>query len=1564
MSKKSIMKKSTKKNSIHSVSKASALLGLSLAMSTSTIYALAVEPKQQNNVSAQQNSKYHDQIQKLIVDDPTNLSEEQKQNIAKKLAAINNISVDKISFDNQGNAIMQLDAQNSVTIKNELLAVRKTDVNLPTGEDAIVVANPIRYAKNELALIQERFFEKNKHNPKLGLQNKEQVKVYQKVADNEIKQGGKAYQGYSNGIASNPVIVHIETNSVIGDFESNIVNNIITSVINIRTDYKVTWTQKHIDGRDSDEGWSYDKNGNVLLYHYDATKASSFTLSDAVKTLRANSIKKNQTLRTLDGDEINTLKSENFTHVHSKINDKGEPVAVLDMLIKSGPYAISNALVSGSDQNLAKENAKVITLKGFPNEIDNNANTEVAAKKGAIYRARLFVASYTLTYYYHLLDPNHGMHVTKKALEVVFVPQTTYKTSDLEKAIMAHNNEQDQGTKHDSTYYNASSDIKKAYENALARAKETLAKIKEKTKDAHSEAEKEAIIRQDASLRAELDNSFLTLEKAKDALNGVPTNKEALRKSYDKHGQAAEGDKPASGTQAESSYKNVLNPDFRKDDGSLDDQKNAKAANAKNNYDQALNNAQKVLDNKEASQKDVDDAKATLDDARAALNTFTTDKDKLNVVINRDGKVSHDDPTYQNATDNERTAYDNAVIEAHKLSADPKATQADVNKALFNLKKAKETLDKRATNKQKLDNAVKQSFDNPNPNDPNSKKSVFYQNAKNKVNDPNAQQAVKDYDDAITNAKNILALPSATQKQVDEALQKLKTAEENLHQNYSSDKSDLGKALADNVNGYLLPAYFNAHAMGIKEGSNAQSAIDFKTYNDAYHAAKKLLHNPQATQTEIDTLKDALINARKVIEKYTTDTTELTNKLNDDKKFNDNPLFKNVLELTKKVNDQSLDAKEKAKVTQAINVKKAYDEALAQANKVINNQLSKDVYAEGADKGKEIPLTNIPVDDTSVDVNSADYIKNIQSHANGEALQKDVDNALKMLDDAYKAFAQFETNTDQLKQSIYQHDGASGTENDPAYRNANDPNYLAKHKDAENAIKAYNQALNDAKNILNKDDITQKQVDETKQKLDTARKALIEKYKTDINTLKPLVDQNITDEAYYRNTTATDASKEAKEAMKKYDDSLAKAKELIQKHTDTNVPLSQKPTQTEIDNALAKLSAAQEGLKPFETKIDEIQKEVNDDSNFQKNAEYQNIKDRKETPKDPDLEEYEKALNDAKELIDKHNGLLNGQAVPAKDRPTQKQVDDALAKLNLAKKNLLDHNKTNVDNLRNEANKDPEFKKLAEFTNANDNKDKEPAKSDLAAYKSALDNANELLHKQDDPNTPNDQKPTQKQVDDALAKLNLAKKNLLDHNKTNVDNLRNEANKDPEFKKLAEFTNANDNKDKEPAKSDLAAYKSALDNANELLHKQDDPNTPNDQKPTQKQVDDALAKLNLAKKNLLDHNKTNKQELQKQVDSSNDVLNHNYLADESIKEEYKQAINEAHKLLKDTNATQVEVNAALAKLKAIEDKLRSSMASKVPHTADPIGTLPFTSLFASILGLIGIKKLHKKKDDD
>lgn len=147
MSKKSIMKKSTKKNSIHSVSKASALLGLSLAMSTSTIYALAVEPKQQNNVSAQQNSKYHDQIQKIIVDDPTNLSEEQKKNIAKKLATINNISVDKISFDNQGNAIMQLNAQNSVTIKNELLAVRKTDINLPTGEDAIVVANPIRYAK-------------------------------------------------------------------------------------------------------------------------------------------------------------------------------------------------------------------------------------------------------------------------------------------------------------------------------------------------------------------------------------------------------------------------------------------------------------------------------------------------------------------------------------------------------------------------------------------------------------------------------------------------------------------------------------------------------------------------------------------------------------------------------------------------------------------------------------------------------------------------------------------------------------------------------------------------------------------------------------------------------------------------------------------------------------------------------------------------------------------------------------------------------------------------------------------------------------------------------------------------------------------------------------------------------------------------------------------------------------------------------------------------------------------------------------------------------------------------
>ncbi|MDK6591531.1 hypothetical protein, partial [Actinotignum timonense] len=54
-------------------------------------------------------ARYDDRIDKPIVEDPTQLSQEVKEDIAKKLAKINGVTTDKITFDADGNAVIHFD---------------------------------------------------------------------------------------------------------------------------------------------------------------------------------------------------------------------------------------------------------------------------------------------------------------------------------------------------------------------------------------------------------------------------------------------------------------------------------------------------------------------------------------------------------------------------------------------------------------------------------------------------------------------------------------------------------------------------------------------------------------------------------------------------------------------------------------------------------------------------------------------------------------------------------------------------------------------------------------------------------------------------------------------------------------------------------------------------------------------------------------------------------------------------------------------------------------------------------------------------------------------------------------------------------------------------------------------------------------------------------------------------------------------------------------------------------------------------------------------------------------
>ncbi|WP_232805315.1 SLAP domain-containing protein [Lactobacillus crispatus] len=120
-------------------------------------------------------------------------------------------------------------------------------------------------------------------------------------------------------------------------------------------------------------------------------------------------------------------------------------------------------------------------------------------------------------------------------------------------------------------YYNASDEAKKAYDEALNKAKSVLAEPN--------------------ATQDQLDDAKKALDDAKTALNGKTTDKDALQSAVD----------AANTTKLDDKYYNASQ-----------DKKQA--------YDEALAQATKLLNDKTASQKAVDDAVANLEKAKAELN--------------------------------------------------------------------------------------------------------------------------------------------------------------------------------------------------------------------------------------------------------------------------------------------------------------------------------------------------------------------------------------------------------------------------------------------------------------------------------------------------------------------------------------------------------------------------------------------------------------------------------------------------------------------------------------------------------------------------------------------------------------------------------------------------------------------------------------------------------------------------------------------------------------------------------------------------------------------------------
>ena len=1606
-------------------------------------------------------ARYDTRIDKPIVDDVdiNKLKPEQKTEIIRKLAHLNHVPQDKVTFNENGEAVINFDGVDSkdapkIALKDLVLKNLKAGEFAVPSDDAdskvkpVIISNPLGFTAAEETAIKKAIYDANKENPALGLSPTDYEK--QITLDwnrGNLQASGGANQGISNGDSENTIHVTIKTDKAIAKFDSDVKHNKLTRLVNLRTDYTLSWdaNKNKIDGRNTDEGLAWMEDGKTLVYRYDSDSGTAFNTEDVLGLLKAtikDDLKQSnpQMRAELLGTEYKTVAHEgqkgNTTRSHTgyAVDAQGNPIGVLNLSKLNGSsYGGFTQPVSNSDKKMGNEQASV---SDFTFDAESQ-KVQIAGKKDKYMLGRLFIEPYSQYHYNNIYgEGKYNLRNNPKGINIVFMPQTKHKKDDLSKSIDEHATTQVEG-KEVSTqpaYYNASADKKEAYEKALDAAKKTLEKVGTKADADLSE-----------ELKAEVDNATIKLNKARAELDGPDTNKDGLKTSIEADGKAQEGQNPASGTQATNQFKNVSDPDFKKADGSDDTERNNAAREAKKAYDKALEDAKTLNDDENATQKAVDDAKAKLDAAREKLNEFTTNKDELNNAIAQHGKVNTGDaskqgdeklktadPTYQNSTPAERDAYDKAVAEADRVSKDPNASQKEVNEAIKKLKDAKAALDKNATNKAPLDAAVQNSFDNPDPDNANGKKSVFYTNAKAMAdaNDRGALIAINNYDQALAKAKQVLADKNATKKDVADAKKALEDAEKALHaEAYQTKTTDLAEAIADNVSGYLMPAYFNAFDLSqSKDPADVekakQAAKDFKAYNDAYHAAKDLLKeikkpNSTVTQEQADKIKKQLLDARKTIDKYATDTSKISAALLHSLAITKSPAYLNA--------SAGAEGSEEAKA------KKAYDDALKALQDAFNDKMPQDTV-DGKPDSDPISTNNIPAKDG--DTSSPDYLKSIQSHAKGQPLNRDVTKLLAKLNDAVKGLDKFKTKTDELIESINKD---SDTHPSPAFKNASLQSFQkpdgsgpddTKNAAAKKAVDAYGEALNKAKEKLNDPNATQKDINDAKAALDKARTEL-DKYNTDVAKLEKSVAahgtetvegtknsdayRNASDPHFVDETGKPDEVKnqQAREAKTAYDKALTEAQALLAKHNDAKTPQDAKPTQVEIDAALEKLDEARKTLvgddgaldKPgFGTNTTDLDVEIAKSSpvdatdptpgTVEDLTTYKNALAKKgeKGKENPDITRYKEALKKATELAAKQ------KSTKASERPLQKDVDEAYRALLDAKKIIADGYKTDATALQDEAAlgaDDGNFTKSPEYKNADAKKGADDDDNDeLKAYKAALTEVKTMLNHFGKDGKPNagvgDQDlPTQAQVDAKLKTLSDARKAVEAKYATKTNKLENEVgDKDendnpviPPFEASVTYKNALEKaKTEDPATTDansatkkLKEYTDKLAEAQKLIDKvkNPDPNAKPEDRPTQDDVDKALAALKQAKKDIDDNFKTKVEKLQNEVDDkdesgtartpkfeeSTEYKNLQAKTKDGKKSDdlvaYEQALAKAKELIdkndgkvtkngqevdvpKDQLPTQQEVDEAQKALKEIKDKILANYKTSPKDLQDEV----------------------------
>ena len=415
------------------------------------------------------------------------------------------------------------------------------------------------------------------------------------------------------------------------------------------------------------------------------------------------------------------------------------------------------------------------------------------------------------------------------------------------------------GSTLDPKYYNASEEKKQAFQKALDNAKKAL--DNSETTEAEYKSANDELQKAKADLDGQTTDKSKLDDAIKDANNAKGTDKyknasddtkskfdEALKKAEEvKNNSNATQKEVDDATNNLKQAQNNLNgqtTDKSKLDDAIKDANNAKGTDkyknasddTKSKFDDALKKAEEVKNNSNATQKEVDDATNNLKQAQNDLDGQTTDKSKLDEAITDANNTKLTDK-YNNASDDTKSKFDEALKKAEEVKNNSNATQKEVDDAVKNLKQAQNDLDGQTTDKSKLDEAIKSADD--------TKSTDKYNNA--------SDDTKSKFDEALKKAEEVKNNSNATQKEVDDATKNLKQAQNDLD-GQTTNKDAINDAIKDANN-----------AKGTDKYNNASDDTKSK-FDDALKKAEDVKNDSNANQKEVDdatkNLKNTLNNLK------------------------------------------------------------------------------------------------------------------------------------------------------------------------------------------------------------------------------------------------------------------------------------------------------------------------------------------------------------------------------------------------------------------------------------------------------------------------------------------------------------------------------------------------------------------------------------------------------------------------------------------------------------------------------------------------------------------------------